>query len=131
VNPLNELGFLAGLWSDGIIEEFWMGPKGGCMLGLNRTVAEGSQTQFEFLRIEERQGVITYWASPGGREPTAFVLSDVSLTHAVFENVEHDFPQLISYTLVDSKTLGVRVKGVLKGAPRQIDWSWTRVDLGR
>ena len=51
---LADLGWLAGCWHNGddnkSSEECWLAPKGGVMLGMNRTV-RGERSSFEFLRI--------------------------------------------------------------------------------
>ena len=67
---LADLAWMAGSWvsTDGAktTEEHWTKPAGGIMLGLHRDV-EGAKTAFEFLRIEEKAGKITYLAMPQGR----------------------------------------------------------------
>ncbi len=93
--------WLAGHWcnsSDGESgEELWLPAAGGLMLGVNRTVASGRATQFEFLRIESGNGVPTYIAQPGGAAPTAFARSDSGENWMRFSNPAHDFPQHIEY----------------------------------
>ena len=50
-------GWLAGTWCSNAkgqrIEEVWLAPAGGLMLGMSRTVAANSSgLQFEFLRVD-------------------------------------------------------------------------------
>ena len=54
---------------------------------------------FEYLRIVERDGGLVYFAQPGGRPPTEFMLTDLSGKRAVFVNPRHDYPQRIVYEL--------------------------------
>ena len=62
-------------------------------------------------------------ASPGGRGDTAFRLVAQSEGEAVFENLEHDFPQRIRYTLRgDALTARVEDASGAKG----IQWTWKR-----
>lgn len=60
-------------------------------------------TEFEFLRIIERDGSLVYIAQPGGGEAVEFSLvavkSESNAQEVTFENAEHDFPQRIRYTL--------------------------------
>jgi hypothetical protein len=100
-SKLDELAWLAGAWSvqDGpsTVEEHWIAPKGGLMLGVGRTVAGDKARMFEFLRIEERKGEVAYIAQPGGGKPTSFQLTGSADGTWTFENPEHDFPRVIRY----------------------------------
>jgi hypothetical protein len=136
VTPLNaatpvlatveNLGWLAGHWrsvrGDSVVEEGWLGPSGGTMLGLNRTVRAGRTTDFEYLRIEEREGALLLLASPDGRCPaTEFTLIELSESGAVFANPEHDFPQRIIYRR-DEDALVAAIEGSADGETRRIEW---------
>src|SRR5688572_8467867 len=99
------------------IEEHWIAPKGGLMLGCGRTTADGKVREFEFLRIEERKnGEVFYVAQPGGRPPTEFKL--VASTGGAlwsFENPEHDFPRKIAYARDGDSGFTATVSGETKG----------------
>ncbi len=100
---ISDLSWIAGGWRTAAggrvqIEEQWMIPSGGSMLGMSRTVAGGRTVEFEFLRIEQRSDAIYYVASPGARCPsTDFKLTRLAGHEAVFENPQHDFPKRIIY----------------------------------
>jgi hypothetical protein len=129
---LTSLAWLSGHWlsvdEDGRLEELWMTPAAGVMPGLNRSIsADGSKVGFEFLRITEADGVITYHASPGGRCPaTPFVLVSVSASAAVFENAEHDFPQRILYRR-EGDRLTAAIEGTVDGRERSREWVFSLV----
>ena len=108
-----------------MVEELWLPPRGGLMLGLNRTVSgPKSRAQFEYFRIEQSGDSIVLFASPSGKAPTPFELLDVSEEHVVFANPEHDFPQRLTYGLDESgKALNVRAEG--EGA-KTLEWRWRR-----
>lgn len=117
---LEALGFLAGAWVAGSggtrVEEQWLCPSGGLMVGMGRTTGEpGEAPSFEFLRIEKRPSGIVYVAQPGGRAPTEFRLVRLQPGRAVFENPEHDFPKRISYTHEADGGLTARVEGEAPG----------------
>lgn len=98
--PAPDLGWLAGHWCGGggeTIEESWLAPRSGELLGLSRTMRGERVVAFEFLRIAAVDGVPTYLAQPGGRPPTAFALSAGGDNWVRFENPAHDFPQRIEY----------------------------------
>lgn len=122
---LDDLAWMSGRWAATIdgweMEELWLPPAGGMMLGLHRDV-KGAKASFEFIRIAQTPEGIVYLAQPGGKPPTPFALVEVSPTRAVFANPKHDFPQRITYTLVDGR-LCARVEG--EGEKAQ-EWCWTK-----
>jgi len=126
---LSDLGWMAGNWTgvqDGIeMEESWLAPKGGSMLGVHRDIRNGRTVSFEFFRIEATAEGITYWASPRGKPATPFHLVESSGQRVVFENAQHDFPQRIIYWLAGDK-LHAKIEGLLKGKPAAEEWSWQR-----
>jgi len=108
------LSWLTGCWasSEGgrLIEECWLNPAGGMMLGFNRTVSENGSA-FEFLRLGPHLDGIAYYASPSGREAVPFVLIESSDGLAVFANPGHDFPQRLTYRL-EGDRLSARVEAL-------------------
>lgn len=107
---------MTGTWrmqqGDLLIEEVWTAPAGGTMLGLNRTIRGEETVAFEWLRIEARPRGLVYLAHPGGRMPgTAFELQSSEPGTAVFENLDHDFPQRIAYRRAEPDRLSVDVTG--------------------
>lgn len=103
VRSIGELSWLAGDWQTAPggrtqIEEHWTLPSGGTMIGMGRTLAGGKTVEFEFLRLEERNGDIYYVAHPKARCPgTAFKLTRLTPQAVVFENPQHDFPKRVMY----------------------------------
>ena len=79
------------------IEEQWMKPEGGLMMGMNRTQRGGKAVANEFLRIDAKGDAIVYTALIGTKNETPFKLTSQTDTEAVFENPEHDFPKRIIY----------------------------------
>jgi hypothetical protein len=128
---LAELSWMAGSWasSDGgkTSEEHWTGPAGGLMLGVHRDTG-GGKTAFEFLRIEEAAGRITYLASPQGRPATPFTLVESAAQRAVFANPEHDFPQRILYWR-EAASLCAAVEGPIDGETVTERWCWSPAAL--
>ena len=126
-----QLRWLAGCWElrtpTRLTQESWIAPAGGLMLGVSRTVVRDVAREFEFLRIELRDGVPAYVAQPGGGPATAFRATFVSDTAARFENPQHDFPQGIAYRRVGSDSLIASIDGPEGGAPRTIAFPMRRV----
>lgn len=114
---ISELAWIAGDWQTAAggkaqIEEHWMKPSGGSMIGMGRTIAGGKTVEFEYLRIEQRAEDIYYVASPKGRCPgTDFKLTRLAGQEATFENPEHDFPKRIIYRKNSDGSLTASIDG--------------------
>lgn len=129
------LAWMAGSWAgtEGRFdhEEHWTAPGGGAMVGMHRTVGNGRMVEFEFLRIEERDGTLVYLSMPGGRSPaTPFTLSELGRERVVFENATHDFPQRVLYWK-DGAALRARIEGIDNGRTRSLEWRWAPSSLTR
>lgn len=124
------LEWLAGMWTgmDGAtkVEEFWMRPSAGVMLGVHRDVDSAGFVWFEYLRIETRGGAAVYAAMPGGRPAVLFPVKEIARNLVVFENVDNDFPQRIIYRLQDDGSLLARIEGMAEGAVRSKEWVWKK-----
>ena len=131
-NPtLNDLSGLAGCWEANLrgreVNEQWMKPGGGIMLGIARTVSQGKAAEFEFTQIrEDKDGAIYYVAKPSGQPEASFKLVKLQNKEAVFENPQHDFPQRIIYRLQPDGSLFARVEATVKGQLRGIDYPYKR-----
>ena len=106
-------GWLTGCWRMDVgrhrMEEQWMAPAGGAMLGMNRALRDDEFRSYELLILRPREGRLVYEAHPSGQEPAEFASTHVSDTLLVFENPSHDFPQKLVYrrTVEDSILVGV------------------------
>jgi hypothetical protein len=95
-------GWLAGCWidsssSEALVEEQWMAPRGGLMVGMVRNVRGGIATGHEFLLIHRTGGNLVLSAYPSGQQPTDFLATVATPQELRFENPSHDFPQKIVY----------------------------------
>ena len=92
---------MAGCWAGqggpATFKEIWTVGSPDLLLGMGVTTIPGKPTEFEFLRIEMRNGVPTYVAQPGGKPPTPFASSAVTADSVTFANPQHDFPKRIGY----------------------------------
>jgi hypothetical protein len=122
--------FLAGSWGEKKenieTDEMWLAPKGGMMLGVNRTVLTGKKSAFEFMRIEDREGRPVYLASPEGKPPVEFKATESSATRLVFENPAHDYPQRVIYWREGPDVLMARIEGRVGGRELSQQWRFVR-----
>lgn len=126
-----DLAWLAGCWrlarGGRVVDEQWMAPRGGTMLGMSRTVAGGRTVEFESMRLHVRDGRPVFTAWPMGRAGTSFPAVEVAPGRVVFEAPEHDFPQRIVYARGAGDSLRARIEGTLDGALRGFDFPMVRV----
>jgi len=128
---VDRLGWLAGCWQRDFGErryhEQWMKPEGGTMLGMSRTVSGGKTVEHEFVQIREQDGGVFYIAKPSGQEGASFRLVEIGERAAVFENLEHDFPQRVIYRLEADRRLAAAIEGTQGGKTRRVDFPMRRV----
>ena len=128
-----QLAWLAGHWrmekGGRVVDEQWMAPAGGVMLGMARTVAKGKVLSYEFTQFREGPGGELYFiAQPSGQKEAAFKLLSLTPTEVVFQNKEHDFPQTICYSLKSDGTMLAYIEGPgPDGATKRIEYPYQRV----
>lgn len=129
---LDSLRWLAGCWegtySNGrTVTEQWMKPLGEMMMGMSRTVKHGKTVEYENVRIvRSDDGSIRYIANPSRQQQAFFTLVDIGEHAAVFENLEHDFPQRIIYELVAADSLVARIEGTIEGKTKSSSFPYRR-----
>ncbi|WP_197526004.1 DUF6265 family protein [Gemmatimonas aurantiaca] len=124
------LQWLAGCWAQRapgrLIEEQWMVPQGGVMIGMSRTVVRDTARSWEFLRIAKTGDRLAYIATPSGQAETTFPLVALSDTLVTFENPQHDFPQRISYRRIRSDSVVATISGTVNGRARASSFPMVR-----
>jgi hypothetical protein len=129
-----KLTWLAGHWrmekAGRVIDEHWMSPAGGVMLGMGRTVSKGKELEHEFTQIREGPGGELYYvAQPSGQKEDTFKVVSLTDTAVVFENKEHDFPQTIGYTLGPDDTMLAYIEGPGRnGETKRVEFPYKRMN---
>jgi hypothetical protein len=151
---IDRVAWLHGCWqttppAPSIVEEQWMAPRGGTMIGMGRTVRGGRTTEYELVVLREQDGRLAYEAHPSGQPSAVFLSREITDSSVVFENAEHDFLRLRSQgferaTARPRRSLGRRraqrvgyrrsesglaawIEGPVKGQMRHIDFNYARV----
>ena len=131
VSGVAQLAWIAGCWQRGsgvvVIEEQWMRPRGGTMMGTARTVRRDTTVAYEHLRIFDRAGRTVYAALPSGQALTEFEAATTSDSLVTFENLAHDFPQRIIYRRRGADSLIARIEGMRGGRLSGVDYPFRRV----
>jgi Domain of unknown function (DUF6265) len=127
---IQRVAWLRGCWEmavpERIVEEQWMAPRGGSMVGLSRTVRGEKLVAYEMVLIREEGPALAYEAHPSGQPVATFLSTTVSASQVVFENPSHDFPQQVGYQLKDDALLAW-IAGSQGGKPRRVEFGYRRV----
>jgi hypothetical protein len=99
-----------------------MRPSGGTMIGMSRSISEGRTVEYEYLRIELRDGRLAYVASPSGQPEAVFLEAEITDRKAVFEAPEHDFPQRIAYERMSPRSIMAWIEGDVEGVFRVVEF---------
>jgi hypothetical protein len=125
----DQLSWIAGCWTltqgDVVVEEHWMKPAGGTLLGMGRTVRNGQTSEYEFLQIRDVDGQLAYIAKPSGQPEATFTLRTMGEAEATFENPDHDFPQRVTYRRT-AEGITARIEGTRNGQTRSVDYAYKR-----
>lgn len=123
-----DLVWLEGCWStsSGKTTECWRPDGGRKLSGASRTFTDGDHFR-EALRIYRRKGKYHYEASPDGQAQTVFTEALIDERKVVFENPEHDYPQRISYELLNDGHLRATIS--LADGTAQRSWDYLQVEI--
>ena len=131
---IQRVAWLQGCWESSsagrTVEEQWMAPRGGSMLGMGRTVRGGALVEYELVVIKEQGDRLVYEAHPSGQPTATFPSRTIAEASVVFENLQHDFPQRVGYQRNGASALLAWIEGMQGGQIRRIDFSYRRVACG-
>jgi hypothetical protein len=120
----SELPWLTGYWLDCAgksVSETWIDAGGATLVGLGLTQGR-SGASFEFMRIAKgADGKLAFHAMPSGAPATAFPVKSQAEQSVTFENLQHDFPQRVSYRR-EGDVLHARIEGMMGGKLESMTW---------
>jgi uncharacterized protein DUF6265 len=127
---IEQAGWLQGCWQMAaggrVVEEQWMAPAGGVMLGMGRTVRDGKLVEYESVVLREEDGKLAYEAHPSEQPSAVFLSKTLDESSVVFENPTHDYPQRVGYKR-DGNALLAWIDGTANGRPRRLEFPYRRV----
>jgi hypothetical protein len=132
---LASMTWLEGAWlgstEEGLWEAVYSGPRGGTILSLNKQIVDGRAVLIEFEQFLVHEGEVVVFPSPGGRRADVhFTLTehDAEARRAVFENPQHDFPQILTYHRHADDRLRIEVQARRDGGVFGFTIDLTRVE---
>jgi len=115
-DKIKEVDWLVGVWEykspDGSIYEMWQKDTANRLRGKSYFLQGSDTLVLETLELLYEQGTFYYIPTVTDQNeglPVRFVATVVSTTELVFENAEHDFPQVIAYKKVSEDALVAEV----------------------
>lgn len=134
-NLADRASWLVGEWENqtprGSIYEEWTRIGDREMAGRSY-MQRGSETVvLERIQLIQEGKAIFYVPTVSDQndgEPVRFELTRASDSELVFENPEHDFPQVISYTRLSADSLMAQIAGTVGGEGRSVAFPMRRVD---
>lgn len=133
-NEIKSAEWLLGTWenrtSKGVIYESWTRIADVEFAVKSYALKGGDTVLFETIRLVQEPGGLFYIPTVKDQNdglPVRFALKTISDTEVVFENPEHDFPQIISYTKLTTDSLVAEVSGVEDGRERRRTFPMNRI----
>ena len=129
---IKDVAWLQGCWElregDRLVEERWMPPRAGSMLGVGRTTRGSKLVEHEYIVLTERDGRLAYEAHPSGQATTTFISHPIAGREVVFEDPTHDFPQRVGYRSTGPGQMLAWVEGTAGGKARRIEFPYRLVN---
>lgn len=130
---MDRISWLNGSWmmqdKEGIITEEWHRINDSLMEGRSDFLTGDTVIPFETIRIYNVRDTFFYEAKAAGQnneQPVAFAITSSSDSGFVAENPLHDFPQKISYRLVNRDSIHAFVEGGEAMPKKRIDFNYSR-----
>lgn len=135
-NHLEDLNWLLGAWTNHTtsrsLNESWTKQSDTVFLGLG-TFMDGEDTlSSEQIRLEQLGNQLFYVPVVSNQNqglPVRFEMKEKSDKHLLFENMNHDFPQHISYTLISADSMVAKISGNMDGKYHEQDFPFQRLRI--
>jgi hypothetical protein len=122
VQPIGKVIWLVGDWQKqsekGILTEAWRKLDDSTLVGRSYLISEADTLLLESIRLEQRIGKLYYIPTVSDQnkgQPVIFAQTSLTDSVVVFENPKHDFPQIITYSLLVNDSLSAEIAAVVDG----------------
>lgn len=133
-SDITKAEWLIGTWENktqtGSIYETWSKTNVNEFSGMSYIIKEKDKVVFENIRLVQEQDGLFYIPTVKNQNeglPVRFTAKTISETHLVFENPQHDFPQIISYTKITADSIVAEISGTKNGQERKQTFPMKRV----
>ncbi|TAG30318.1 MAG: hypothetical protein EAZ13_08270 [Sphingobacteriia bacterium] len=133
-NEIEKAEWLIGTWENktqhGSIYETWSKVSDVELSGKSYMLKEKDTIVFETIRLIQEQKSLFYIPNVKNQNdnmPVRFIAKTVSDKELVFENPNHDFPQIISYSKINANDLVAEIAGTKNGKERKQIFPMSRI----
>jgi len=126
--------WLIGTWenktAEGSLYETWTKVNNTELYGKSYFLRDKDTMLFETVQLIEKEQRLYYVVSvvdQNNELPVSFASTTITNNKLVFENLEHDFPQVISYTKVNNDSLFAEISGTKNGKQRKQSFPMKRM----
>jgi len=134
--PYNEIvkaNWLIGQWGsiseEGSVSESWEKMNDSTYAGISYFIIGNDTVSYETISLEQRNNNLFYIPTVNEQnesKPVTFALTRATTEQLIFENPSHDFPQKISYTLVNKDSVLAEISGMMDGKPNAMRFPMKR-----
>ncbi len=126
--------WLIGTWenktSRGSIYEQWNENSENEFTGRSFMIREADTVVFETISILQEGNSLYYIPTvknQNNNQPIKFTATTITASKLIFENPEHDFPQMITYEKMGTDSLVAQISGTIEGQERKKTFPMKRV----
>jgi hypothetical protein len=123
-DKIKQSDWLIGKWEskvdEGVLSENWKRLNDSTFQAESFFIKEKDTLHFESITLQQKGEELFYKATVKGQnndKPVAFNLTSATDKKLVFENPKHDYPQKITYSLINKDSLVAEISGVQLGKP--------------
>lgn len=123
-DQIKTANWLLGKWdtktADGNLSENWKQLNDSTFQGESFFIKQKDTLHFETMTLQQKGEELFYSATVKGQnenKAVTFKLTNKNEKQLVFENPKHDYPQKITYTLINKDSLVASISGVQLGKP--------------
>ena len=116
--------WLIGKWEnkvdEGVLTENWKRLNDSTFQAESFFIKEKDTLHFESITLQQKGEELFYNATVKGQnndKPVTFKMTSATDKNLVFENPKHDYPQKITYSLINKDSLVAEISGVQLGKP--------------
>jgi hypothetical protein len=135
INDIKKAEWLIGTWEnktpEGSIYETWKKINDNGFSGKSYIVKEKDTIVFENIRLVQQQDGLFYIPTVKNQNdglPVRFAIKTISEAQLIFENPQHNFPKVISYTKITADSLVAEISGTKNGQERKQTFPMKRVN---
>jgi hypothetical protein len=121
---IKSVNWLLGKWEnkvdEGVLSENWKRLNDSTFQAESFFIKDKDTLHFENVMLQQKGENLTYSATVKGQnndKSVSFNMTSETEKKLVFENPKHDYPQKITYTLINKDSLVAEISGIQLGKP--------------